>query len=194
MTSTSIEVISRQPCSNVQNRSLQQHYDENGEVIILEAVCAKEQLKQAVQSYYGCANPISISTMCLTAPCLFIAGKLCGSKAVNMWRMYLTTTSIHLVNFDAVCVCVQNNVRIDLTDIEEIQEAAGATTKDGSKRGTKLAPPTTILVELKPTKAKEFYTGPYRRFDLPIVIAINHCENSTEFVKAVKQQMASLGQ
>ena len=192
MTSTSIEVISRQPCSNVQNRSLQQQYDENGEVIILEAVCAKKRLKHAVNSYYCFWSYLSLG---LTAPCCLVAGKLCGTKAANMWRMYLTTTSIHLVNYDASCVCVQSNIRIDLTDIEEIQEAGCITIVNSvCINGSKIAPPTTILVELKPTKAKEFYACCYRCFDLPIVVAINYCENSIEFVEAVKQQMAILGQ
>ena len=191
MTSTSHDAVTMQPQFGTNNQAIQQQQiDENGETIIMEGICAKKLVKDIVFSYY-CS--LSAAFCHLGSPCLLLAGKGCGSRAANSWQMYLTTSSIHLVDFNASCVCSRSNKRFDLVDIKDI-EVVGSVYRGGCcNLGAKVAPATTILMELKPNRAKDFFILCCKRFDLPIVVAVNYCENATEFVEAVKNQMASLG-
>ena len=182
MASTGTDVIAVQP----------QLHLKTSKQIIIEGICAQEKLRRNVVDYYTLPSlyaPILLPFCCLL-------GKLCGRKAVDVWSMYLTSAGIFFVNYNAACVCCpKTQVHIALTDIEEIQEVSNIYRTGCCNYGTKIST-TTIRLELKPNKAKEFFPLWYRCDscnDLPIVIDINYCENSTEFVEAVKQQIVTMG-
>lgn len=163
---------------------LQHRVDEKGEMILLEGICAQEQLRSDITSFY--------------APFGCLLENICGARAIDVWSLYLTSTGIHFVNFNAACVCCPKaQVHIALTDINKIQDVSHVYKAGCCKFGTKMDS-TTIRLELKPNKAKEFFPLCYRCIswfgnDIPIVIEFNYCENATEFVEAVKQQMAATG-
>lgn len=197
MASTSTGVIDVQPqlYSNkppAGSNLLQHRVDDNGEEIILEGICAQKRLRSDITSCYH------VSTVTLPLSCLL--GKMCGAKAVDVWSLYLTSTGIFFVDFNAACVCCsKSQVHIALADINEIQEVSYVYMAGPwyCKYGTKIDS-TTIRLELKPNKAKEFFPLHYRCLsscsdDIPIVIDFNYCENAMEFVEAVKQQMAAMG-
>lgn len=168
-----------------------QQLDDNEEHVIVKGICAQKTLKEHVSWYYK-SNSCSFCHICL--PCCLLVGRWCGSKAVNIWHMYLTPTTLHIVNFSPHCVCwPKSEVDIALTDIKEIEEVGAIYKVWGSclcfSEGTKLIPPSTVRIQLKPNKAKDFFCCCLRRCDLPIVIDINYCENATEFVEAVRQRM-----
>ena len=167
----------------------QQQVDENEEHVIIEGICAKKTLKKHVSWYYH-AQSFLLCHICF--PCCLLVGRWCGSKAVDIWQLYLTPTTLHIKNFSPHCVCCpKRDVDIDLMDINDIKEVGGVYRQGCCYRGTKLIPPSTVRVELKPNKAKDFFTCCCRNCDLPIVIDINYCENATEFVEAVRQQMST---
>lgn len=181
---SSFEVSATQP--------RQQHLNKNGEPVIIAGVCAQQLLKQQVSSYYK--YYVSYITYHVCFPCCGLVGKLCGSKAVDIWQMYLTPTTLHLVDFNPNYVCLpKKDLDIALTDINEIEEVGFVYKAGCCDCGTKLASPSTVRVELKPNRAADFFPWCCRSCDLPIVIDINYCNNATEFVEAVRQQMATVG-
>lgn len=167
----------------------QKQLDERGEHVIIEGICAQKLLKTDVSQNYRYRYSYII---CL--PCCIFVGRSCGSKAVDYWHMYLTPTTLHIVNFNPNCVCFpKRDVDIALTDINEIEEVGAIYRAGCCDMGTKLASPSTVRVELKPNGAKDFFGCCYRSCNLPIVVDINYCENATEFVEAVRQQMTMMG-
>ena len=203
MASTSTDVVDVQPqrYSNkpsAGSNQLQRRVDENGEEIILEGICAQERLKSNISSYY--MTLLCIICFPIFVPFCYALGRFLGVRAVNVWSMYLTSTGIYFVNFNAACTCCPKaQVHIALADINEIQEVSYVYMAGPWcwKYGTKIDS-TTIRLELKPNKAKEFFPLYYSCIncysnDIPIVIDFNYCENATEFVEAVKQQMAAMG-
>lgn len=167
----------------------QQQLDKHGERIIIEGICAQTMLKRQVSWYYRSLSlSDSICFPCL--PCCIFLGRSCGSKAVDIWHMHLTSTTLHIVNFNPYCVCCpKKDVDIELMDINEIEEVGAVYRAGCCNLGTKLESPSTVRVELKPNKAKEFFWSCCRSCDLPLVIDINYCENATEVVEAVRQEM-----
>ena len=188
-TSTDVHVVDVQPQQysnkpSAGSNQLQCRVDENGEAVLLEGICAQKQLRNDITTYnvpFGC-----------------LLENICGTKAIDVWSLYLTSTGICFVNFNAACICCPKaQVHIALTDINEIQDVSNVYMAGCCYCGTEMDS-TTIRLELKPNKAKEFFPLYYRCIscfsnDIPIVIDFNYCENATEFVEAVKQQMAAMG-
>ncbi len=196
-TSTDVVDVQPQPYNKPSSAQLRCRVGVNGEEIILEGICAQKRLRSDISSYYTTLSmpicfPISVPFCCLL-------GKVCGTKAVDVWSLYLTPTGIYFVNFNAVCTCCPTDeVYIALTDINEIQEVSYVYSTGCCNYGTKLDS-TTVRLELKPNKAKEFFPFYYQCMsccssgdDIPLVIDFNYCENTVEFVKAAKQQMAAM--
>ena len=198
MSSTSTDVVHVQPRQykpSTGSNQLQRRVDENREEIILEGICAQERLKSHISSYYTALSSLVCFPVCVPLSCLL--GKFCGPRAVDVWSMHLTCTGIYFVNFNASCSCCpKSQVYIALSDINDIQEVSYIYTTGCCNYGTKLDS-TTVRMELKPSKAKEFFPVYYKccssSDDIPLVIDINYCENAAEFVEAVKQQMVTMG-
>ena len=196
MASTSTDVVDVQPQRYYKpSNQLQRRVDENGEEIILEGICARKRLQSNISKYYT-SIPICFP-ICVPFCCLL--GKFCGTRAVDVWSLRLTHSSIYFVNFNAACMCCPKaEVQIALTDINEIQEVSYVYTTGCCYLGTKIDT-TTVRLELKPNKAKEFFPFYYGCLsccksgdDIPLVIDFNYCENAEEFVKEVKQQMVAM--
>ena len=200
MASTNPAVIHTQPQPHPEENPTsaicsQQQMDENGELIIMEGICDQDGLKVAVSDIY---HFLAVRMGIIWLPIVLPMGIFCGAKAVGIWRVYLTSTSLHFVDFDPACVYfpIKSNKQIALTDIEQIN-LLNPVVRAGFRCcavGTKLGSPTTVQVEIKPNGAKEFFPLCCRccATDLPIVIKIDFCANAVEFVEAVKQQMVTM--
>ena len=196
MASTNPAVIHTQPQPHSEENPTsaicsQQQMDDNGELIIMEGICDQDGLKVAVSDYYYF---LAVRMGFIWLPIFLPIGRFCGTKAVGIWRVYLTSTSLHFVKFDPTCVYfpIKSNKRIALTDIEEINVVNPVVTAGCCYLGTKLTSPTTVQVEIKPNGAKEFFSLCCRYCDLPIVINIDFCANAVQFMEAVKQQMVTM--
>ena len=167
MASTSTGVVDVQPRRYYKpSNQLQRRVDENGEEIILEGICARKRLQSNVSKYYTSTYfPICVPFCCLL-------GKFCGTRAVDVWSLCLTHFSIYFMNFNAACMCCPKaEVQIALTDINEIQEVSYVYTTGCCYLGTKIDT-TTVRLELKPNKAKDFFLLIFINMDVSAVARV----------------------
>ena len=121
-----------------------------------------------------------------------IAGDYTG--AYN-FRLYLTTTAVHFYEqanlFWRLCTCTVTNhcYQIPLTDIQNsaVGYMVGVKKGQGCCSVAETINSMRIFIELKPGKSPIWC---WRCCNIPTVFTIVGCKNSTEFVDAVKKQMA----
>ena len=92
-----------------------QKVDENGEVIIAEALFDRYSLRNKIRSIYFW---IAMLIPCACAPCMFCIGCAYGCHGTSAWRLYLTSTGLH---YTSVCStgCVRGKKFIPLSDIRD---------------------------------------------------------------------------
>ena len=170
--------------------------DTNGETILFEGKCLTEALMRYVMQFYFqgcyicCRSIIGIPCALFCLP----VGACCGVVARNIWSLYLTNTSICFREFSptlACCYSCTSNKIIALSDINDIRTVSLPPVTVMKKScccpqyaGTVISPPTSIQIELKEGVSSTLCCG-----KPPKVIQIDFCENATEFVEKVKQQM-----
>ena len=125
----------------------------------------------------------------------------CFKPPVFTWRVYLTEKSVKFVSqlqvaSQGTLCCVasstinnSNKCVFALTEIADIQVLANPISAGYGKLGTEIAEPTTIVIEIKPERAKDFINPCYRCCNLPTVIQISCKRGASDFVRAVKRQM-----
>ena len=203
MADRALEAINVQPKnehSNVPTSTREQHLDKDGEVIIEELfpsavvtniVTTQPPFHGIVVPYYG-AGP---SSKGCSLPCALPSLELECCELPH-WHVYLTRRGLNVVYKTSLflrLLCFSSySKQLALTDIEDIQTIGEVVSAGYQKRGSKMAPPTMIVMEIKPDRAKEFFPFCYRCCSLPTVMTIFCTEDTRDFVKAVKQQMNTM--
>ena len=162
----------------------QQHGAGDGEPILVEASCMKEELVR----YLSCWSYkfMVVSTIFLLGLCAPLCALLCWSLYVrqarlitNGYRVYLTESSLVYNNaiYNICGMYVSTEIeRVRLTDIQTIRH-------DGAGK---------VIAVVKPEKLSEY--GMCRCYGLcPTQYKFPFIQDADEFVRAVKQQMATVG-
>ena len=193
MATTNPDVIEEQPQVQCSSSFSEQQLDEDGEEILIEGKCYKRGLMLAALQFYTCTHSNDALNLicCIGAPVVLPMGIYNGWRSSKIWQLYLTRTSIFYTKVNPVCVCCDTTtVEIPLSQIEDIRVY---TETDGFLTccsGIKIAYTTTILVEFKLTAAE---SKPWHCCcTIEPLIQIVCCENSTEFVDAVRRQMETV--
>lgn len=114
----------------------------------------------------------AVGTLC--TPLCIPLGVYCGKMAAESWRLYLTRSAIHYLD---IGVCNFNNHmwNIPLKCIKEISADDDAHT---------------VVIKMEPKDVYRYVPKPTSgNYDC---IIIRHCENTSDFARAVKQQIAML--
>ena len=160
----------------------QQQYGD-GEHILVEASCMKEQSVR----YWSCKSyKLMVAAMILFGLCAPLCALLCWSLYVRQARritdeyhVYLTESSLVYNNaiYNVCGMYVSTQIqRVRLTDIQTIRH-------DGAGK---------VIAVVKPEKLSEY--GMCRCYGLcPTQYKFPFIQDADEFVRAVKQQMATVG-
>ena len=95
-----------------------QKVDENGEVIIAEALFGRSSLRLQIMSAYV----VTAAIMSILIPCVFIClcvGCIIGCRGAYAWRLYLTSTGLHYTSVSSAG-CVRGKKLIPLSDIKDV--------------------------------------------------------------------------
>ena len=206
MASTGREVVNVQPKKEHSSTtsSSRERLDKNGEIIVEELfpIAVVTNIVPFAIVTQGILSPIygegpstpSYSCMPCTIPCPQLDLECCKPPH---WHIYLTSSGKLYVVFTTslyyrlLCNSPYSK-QIALTDIEDIQTIGKVVSAGRHNLGSKIAPPTKIVMEIKPDRAKEFFPFYYRCCNLPTVMTIYCDEDVSNFVKAVKQQMNTM--
>ena len=207
MASTGREAISVQPKkerSRVNASTQEQHLDKNGEVIVEELfpIVVSTNFVPPTTTSQGILvprhgeGPKTPSCSCLMCHIPWPQLDLECCKPPR-WHIYLTSSGklyvVYTTSLFYRCLCTCGySKQLALTDIEDIQTIGKVVSAGRQNWGSKIAPPTEVVMEIKPDKAKEFLPFCYRCCNLPTVMTIYCDEDVSNFVKAVKQQMNTM--
>ena len=194
-------VISTQPKS--------QMLVEDGEQIVMEAICDNENLQKVTCSRFVWTGAVPMTAAGLLPGLIWCAvgipmGRYLGHRAADLWRLYLTRTALHYrESRNPVCSCClsadDTGMRhVSLSDVQAITVETNYV--EGSLCGCDAKTlPTTVKVVLKPGRRHDLLPHWCNRpllevclttSESPVVLTLNHCANAENFVKAVKEQMA----
>ena len=181
---------------------------ENGEQIVMEATCDRENLQKATCSRYFWSGVVALTSAGLLPGIIWCAigipvGRYLGQRAVDSWRLYLTSTALHYQEqSNPACSCCSspNETHVDLSDVQSI--TVGMEYMEGSMCGcdSKFLQ-TAVNVTLKPGRRHDLLPhdlcnrpvndcfNPITN-ETPVFLTFNHCINAEDFVKAVKERIA----
>ena len=194
--------------------------DESDEIIIEQFKVPKKNIKwtkdlisapiwaislKVLNAFYGvCNRETDVATSTVQGQDLSCIDTCCFPiRPTYSYRVYLTDKSVKIVyqveypsrNY---LFCKQPGFIGDvqtyvfaLTEIADIQVLANPISAGYGKWGTEIAEPTTIVMEIKPKRAKQFFII-FSCCNLPTVIQISCKEGASDFVRAVKQQMLTM--
>lgn len=173
---------------------LQAQVDMNGEQIIKEmniltyltnSVSISSTSPSTLVRYFGSGPSCPSCDVCLCLPSL----KCCSCASC----LYLTSTHIHIVRKTCADL-ITCQKQISLIDITEIKAVDYVTNAGWCGFGTQIntSPSCTIMMELQPDGAKQFFPICCSYCNLPTVLTIYCSEDPTEFVTAVKQCMVTM--
>ena len=196
-------VVSTQPQS--------QTLVENGEQIVMEAVCDSENLKKVTCGRcFWAGVPATMIVGLLPGVCWCVIGiplgRYLGQRAADSWRLYLTSTALHYrEQRNQACTCCSSAEdtgmrHVDLSDVEDITVEMSYV--EGSLCGCDSKTlPTTVNIVLKPGRRHDLLPRDWCNRPLDggclnsitsessINLTLNHCINAADFVKAVKERM-----
>ena len=187
--------------------------DESDEIIIEQFKVPKKNIKWTKDFISGPIWAISIKVLnafygvpdcSIKRPdCSCIPTCCCPICPTFSYRVYLTDKSVKIVyqveypSRRYLC-CMYSGFIADvktyvfaLTEIADIQVLANPISAGYGKWGTEIAEPTTIVMEIKPERAKQFFII-FSCCNLPTVIQISCKEGASDFVRAVKRQMLTM--
>lgn len=196
-------VVSTQPQSQVSV--------ENGEHIVTEAVCDSENLRKdtCTSAFWAGAVPTMTSGL-LPGLCWCAIGipfsYYLGHRAVNSWRLYLTSTALHYRKTKPCTCCCSTSEdtgmrHVDLSDVQAITVEMTHMTGTYCGCGSKTLP-TTVKIVLKPGRRHDLLPhwcnrpliescfNPFTS-ETSVILTLDYCINAADFVKAVKEQMAA---
>ena len=193
-------VVSTQPQS--------QALVENGEQIVMEAVCDSENLEKSTCSRFFWAGAVPMTAAGLLPGFCWCAigiplGRYIGQRAVDSWRLYLTNTALHYwKQRNEACTCSASSEdtgmrRVDLSDVQAVTVEMNYV--EGYCCDSKTLP-TTVKVVLKPGRRHDLLPHWCNRplievcfnpitSETSVILTLNHCLNAEDFVKAVKERM-----
>ena len=169
--------------------------DENGEQILQE-ISVLTFLKGKIPTYQQSCYPniliryLGSGPHCPCIGCSLSWTSDCCTICTAHQYMYLTSTRVHIVCKAGTEVIYQK--QIALTDITEIKTVGQIADAGFCGLGTRVMPPSAILLELQPDAAKEYLPIYCSCCDLPTVLTIFCNEDPTEFVTALKQCMVTM--
>ena len=209
MASTAREAINLQPKkehSSAAASSRERRLDKNGEVIVEELfptavvtnIASVTPCENVLSPIRG-AGPDPPSCGCLqctipSIPCPKLDLECCKPPH---WHVYLTDSrKLYIVYktslFYRLLGISPYSKQLAITDIEDIQAIGNVVSAGRCNMGSTIAPPTTLVMEIKPDSAKEFFPFYCRCCNLPTVMTIFCDKDVRDFVKAVKQQMNTM--
>ena len=151
-----------------QNRN--QKVDENGEVIIAEAIFSRYSLYVAICLKYLVYPPFMLALLVILFPCGLIylcLGCVYGCRGASAWRLYLTSTGIHYTSVSSRG-CVREKKFIPLSNIRD-------------------ASPQETIKQMRSTKWVDTNTLKIIQTNYEIV-KFTCILNATDFCDAIKQQ------
>ena len=193
MATHTIDVIQVQPQVQSQSSavSLQAQFNE----LIIKEISASTLLMSNLSFNYFSLN---ILTRYLGSGPTYHYCDLCTLPSLNccclqlpQWYVYLTSTHVH-IEYKSCCSTCMVKYQIALTDIVEIKTVSHVIDGGYCGLGTKIASSVTMIIELKPESAKQFLPICCKWCTVPLVITFHCDEDTTEFVTAVKQNMAKM--
>ena len=160
-----------------------QKLDENGEVIIAEAVCNRRSICLHVFCVYWLFSALLLF-ICL--PCALILGCICGRRAAAAWRLYLTPTGIHYTKVGVFC-CFYDEIFIPLRDIEQVfVEQVIEIYQNGN-----VAQGRRVKVKIHRGKIASYVPWCQRTCCLVDTVDLGFIDNACDFFAAIKRQMAA---
>ena len=184
---------------------------ENGEQIVMEAVCDSENLQKVTCSRFFWAGAVPATAAGLLPGFCWCAigiplGRYLGQRAADSWRLYLTSTALHYrEQRDQACTCYSSpedtDMRhVDLSDVQAITVEMNHVELSYCGCDSKTLP-TTVKVVLKPGRRHDFFPHWCNRplievcfnpitSESSVILTLNHCINAADFVNAVKERMA----
>ena len=181
---------------------------ENGEQIVMEAVCDSENIQKATCNRFFWAGAVPMMAagllpgLCWCAIGIPLSCYL-GHRAADSWRLYLTSTALHYrEQRNQACACCSSPEdtgmrHVDLSDVQAITVEMNHV--EGYCNSKTL--PTTVKVVLKPGRRHDLLPHWCNRplievcfnpitSETSVILTLNHCMNAADFVKAVKERMA----
>lgn len=177
-------IIEEQPQLQYSTSCSEQQLDEGGEVIIIEGKCYKGGLMSTALKFHLWSHTSTLLNIicCIEAPVLLSIKIYNGYRAINIWRLYLTRTSIFYTKVNLLCACCgTTTTEIPLSLIEDIQ--VHTETHGGCCPGLKIAYTSTILMELKHTAESVPWYNKCCCTCIEPLIQIKCCENSMSLWK-----------
>ena len=183
---------------------------DDGEQLVMEAICDSENLIKDTSSrvFWAGIYPMVAGGL-LPAVCWCAigvpVGRCLGRRAADSWRLYLTRTALHYRKLgNLVCTCCSSPEdtgmrHVSLSDVNaiavETNHVEGCLCCSDAK-----SLPTTVKIVLKPGRRHdllprnrpliEICLNPYTS-ETSVILRLKHCVNADNFVKAVKEQMAT---
>ena len=153
--------------------------DENGEVIIAEAVCNRSRLCMQVCCWYYI---IGFLLCFIFLPCALVIGCVLGRRGSSAWRLYLTSSGLRYTSI-SITGCI-NEMFIPLNDIENVfvQETILIQNGAASSQGH------TLNIRISRDKVAEYIPWFQRTLCFVDILKISFVENATDFCSAIKQQ------
>ena len=150
-----------------------QKVDENGEVIIAEAIFCRHSLSSKLSYPYNtfaCAVYVALGLCLVGIPCCLLCvcmGCVIGSHGASAWRLYLTSTGLHYTSVRSRG-CVREKKFIPLSDIRD------ASFQESIFYGQDYKSVNTNIVKIIKTNYE--------------TVEFNSILNATDFCAAIKQQ------
>jgi hypothetical protein len=160
------------------SRSKCQRVDENGEVIIAEAVCNRRQVCMRICCLYYL---IVVLSFFILSPVLCVMGLYFGVKASSSWRLYLTPTGIHYTRV-AISTCCYQKIFIPLSDIEDVFVQHNIVVNQGS-----YAQSNSVNVRVDRSKIGQYKLW-YQCLQSDY-LELHHIENASDFAAAINRQL-----
>ncbi len=182
---SSIQTKTTEPIFGIDSQP--QKFDENGEAIIAEGLCNRQNVCcQTCLCYYFVGFFCCMILLFPVGLVLCILGCFYSKRASDAWRLYLTPTSLHYSQQTFSTYCYKEVV-VPLSDIEDcfVQEAIRGTEGGG---GVIIK---NIKVKIDRSKIEEYLSGLQRCCALPDYLEMTNIENADDFAAAVKRQLAA---
>ena len=192
--------------------STQPLLEEDGEQIVMEAICDRENLQKNTCTRFFFAGlgamvlPGILPILCWCTIGIPLACYV-GHKVADFWRLYLTKSALHYREIrNPCCTCCSSpegsTWHVSLSDIQAITVEMDFV--DGyfcCFDGKTL--PTIVKIVLKPGRRHDLLPHPCNAnrplweiclnpitSETPVILTLKYCANAESFVKAVKKQMA----
>ena len=152
--------------------------DENGEVIIAEAVCYRFGV------FLECCclfNLIAVFTFCICFPFLCL-GFFCSRRAASSWRLYLTSTGLHYTSIGLTGR--QKYLFIPLGDIQEV--IVQNTVRVNDRRA--VSQTQNLQIVISRDKTEQYIPWIQRTLCFKDFLNFNVIQNATGFSEAVNKQ------